>query len=113
MFALVSRWCCRFSPWHSFSTNTPDSDHDLLRINFDITLPRISCQYASVDIDDVMGRRRENVTQNVMKWTIDADTGDFKAYANSVPVEPQFRHSTSLCSQMSWSHCGCEAARTC
>ena len=77
-----------------YSTNTPDSDHDLLRVNFDITLPRVSCQYASIDLDDVMGRRRDNVTQNVMKWTIDGKTGDFKSYADSVPAPPAFRHST-------------------
>ncbi len=39
----------------SYSTNTPDSDHDLLRINFDITVPHVSCNHAAVDIDDVLG----------------------------------------------------------
>lgn len=75
----------------SFSSHTPDSDHDLLRINFDITLPHVSCQYAAVDIDDVMGRRRENVTDHVMKWTID-HAGEMKDYVETTHPEPEFRH---------------------
>ena len=71
------------------------ANNDQLRVNFDITLPRVSCQYASVDLDDVMGHRRDNVTSNVMKWTIEAKSGHFKAFADAAPPPPQFRHSTS------------------
>ncbi len=37
---------------------------DLLRINFDVTLPYLSCTYLTVDIDDVLGRRKINVTSS-------------------------------------------------
>jgi hypothetical protein len=69
---------------------------DLVWLPCPLLLPRCSptgiARYAAVDIDDVMGRRRENVTEHVMKWTID-HAGEMKDFVESVPPEPEFRHS--------------------
>lgn len=45
---------------------------DLLRLNFDVALPYISCQYITVDLDDVLGRRKLNFTSShIFKFRID------------------------------------------
>lgn len=43
---------------------------DVLRIDFDISLYRIPCQYTSVDLTDHMGQTLVNVTRNVEEWKI-------------------------------------------
>lgn len=52
-------------------------------IDFDITLARIPCQYASIDVFDIMGTSRVNVTQGkhnfgVMKTRVATNSGDMK-----------------------------------
>mmetsp|Transcript_20644 Transcript_20644/g.69275 ORF Transcript_20644/g.69275 Transcript_20644/m.69275 type:complete len:470 (-) Transcript_20644:396-1805(-) len=47
-------------------------DHRL-QINFNVTLPRLPCRFASVDVSDVMGTHLLNVSRNVQKLRIDAD----------------------------------------
>lgn len=36
---------------------------DLLRINFNISFPHLACQYASVDLSDVLGMVRRSAAQ--------------------------------------------------
>jgi len=51
-----------------------DADrNNLLRINFNISVPEIPCEFAIVSIVDVLGTRTENVSRNVNKWQLDAD----------------------------------------
>ena len=35
--------------------------------------PRVSCEYASLDVHDVLGHHRVNVTKNVGKYSVDSD----------------------------------------
>lgn len=44
-----------------------------LRVNFNITVLDIPCEYATIDVVDVLGTRSENVTVNINKWQVDAD----------------------------------------
>jgi thiol-disulfide isomerase/thioredoxin len=46
----------------------------LLRINFNITMLDLQCDYAAVDVVDVLGTNSMNVTKNVEKWQLD-ETG--------------------------------------
>jgi len=48
----------------------PNTD-TLLRINFNITVMDMPCEFAMVDVVDVLGTRYENVTKNVNKWQVD------------------------------------------
>lgn len=49
-----------------------DSNTDaLLRINFNITMLDLQCDYATVDVVDVLGTNSMNVTKNVEKWQLD------------------------------------------
>mmetsp|Transcript_15651 Transcript_15651/g.46984 ORF Transcript_15651/g.46984 Transcript_15651/m.46984 type:complete len:100 (-) Transcript_15651:1269-1568(-) len=50
-----------------------DSNVDtLLRINFNVTMLDLQCEYATVDIVDALGTNSMNVTKNVEKWQLDA-----------------------------------------
>ena len=43
-----------------------------LRINFNVTMLDLQCDYAAVDVIDVLGANSMNVTKNVEKWQLDA-----------------------------------------
>ena len=45
-----------------------------IRLNFNITLLDLHCDYVSVDVWDALGTNRQNVTKNVDKWQLD-ETG--------------------------------------
>jgi hypothetical protein len=42
-----------------------------IRLNFNITLMDLHCDYVSVDVWDALGTNRQNVTRNVDKWQLD------------------------------------------
>jgi len=44
-----------------------------LRLNFNITMMDLHCDYVSVDVWDALGTNRQNVTKNVEKWQLDTD----------------------------------------
>ena len=44
-----------------------------LRLNFNITMMDLHCDYVSVDVWDALGTNRQNVTKNVEKWQLDSD----------------------------------------
>lgn len=48
-------------------------DGDLLRINFNLSFPALSCEHASVDVSDTMGNHRVNLTKTVQKYPLDKD----------------------------------------
>ena len=49
-----------------------DTNSDtLLRINFNVTMLDLQCDYAAVDVVDVLGTNSMNVTKNVEKWQLD------------------------------------------
>jgi hypothetical protein len=43
-----------------------------IRLNFNITLADLHCDYVSVDVWDALGTNRQNVTRNVDKWQLDS-----------------------------------------
>lgn len=47
---------------------------ELLRINFNLSFPALSCEYATLDISDAMGLKRLNLTKTVHKVPIDGDS---------------------------------------
>ncbi|CAN8326078.1 unnamed protein product [Cochlearia groenlandica] len=49
------------------------SDGDFLRIDFNISFPSLSCEFASVDVSDVLGTNRLNVTKTIRKFSIDSN----------------------------------------
>ena len=47
---------------------------ELLRINFDVSFPALSCEYATLDISDALGLKRLNLTKTVRKAPIEGDS---------------------------------------
>ncbi|PSC73593.1 disulfide-isomerase 5-4 [Micractinium conductrix] len=48
---------------------------ELLRINFNISLPQLSCEFATLDVSDAMGLKRLNLTKTVRKQSINENLG--------------------------------------
>uniref|UniRef100_A0A7S2UHW2 Thioredoxin domain-containing protein n=1 Tax=Attheya septentrionalis TaxID=420275 RepID=A0A7S2UHW2_9STRA len=44
-----------------------------IRLNFNITMLDLHCDYVSVDVWDALGTNRQNVTKNVEKWQLDSE----------------------------------------
>eukprot|EP00523_Entomoneis_sp_CCMP467_P002725 CAMPEP_0168755696 /NCGR_PEP_ID=MMETSP0724-20121128/20209_1 /TAXON_ID=265536 /ORGANISM="Amphiprora sp., Strain CCMP467" /LENGTH=422 /DNA_ID=CAMNT_0008804333 /DNA_START=87 /DNA_END=1356 /DNA_ORIENTATION=+ len=48
-----------------------ENEEPQIRLNFNITLLDLHCDYVSVDVWDALGTNRQNVTKNVDKWQLD------------------------------------------
>jgi thiol-disulfide isomerase/thioredoxin len=46
-----------------------------LRLTLNVTFPQLPCHLAAVEVIDVLGRRRKNVTANLRKFRVDGETG--------------------------------------
>ena len=59
----------------TYQTNVviDQSPENIVRINFNITVLDLPCEFAVIDVVDVLGTRSQNVTKNINKWQIDAD----------------------------------------
>ncbi|DAZ94059.1 TPA: hypothetical protein N0F65_004326 [Lagenidium giganteum] len=77
---------------------TVDYKHDIvmdegldqmLRINFNITVPDLPCEFASVDVSDMTGTRKHNMTKNVYKIRID-HKGRHVGLANDQQAQPMY-----------------------
>jgi hypothetical protein len=64
-----------------------------LRINFNITVFDLPCEFAVIDVVDVLGTRTSNLTKNVNKWNIDAD-GIRRGYAGRNREQLDVLHDT-------------------
>lgn len=45
-----------------------DNTEPQIQLNFNITVHALQCDYLSVDVWDVLGTNRQNVTKNIEKW---------------------------------------------
>lgn len=50
----------------------PNTD-SLLRINFNITVMDMPCEFATIDVVDILGTRKDNITKNINKWQVDSN----------------------------------------
>ncbi|GMI74180.1 PROTEIN DISULFIDE ISOMERASE 12, PDI-like 5-3, ARABIDOPSIS THALIANA PROTEIN DISULFIDE ISOMERASE 12 [Hibiscus trionum] len=72
------------------------SDGDFLRIDFNISFPALSCEFASVDVSDVLGTNRLNITKTLRKFTINPDLRRMGAEYNSEPVPQVIQHGEEV-----------------
>ena len=76
------------------TTVTIDPNIDTqLRINFNITVLDMPCEFATIDVVDVLGTRTKNLTQNVNKWEIDEE-GVRRGYAGRNRGQQPIQHDT-------------------
>lgn len=64
-----------------------------LQINFNITVPDLRCEFASLDVSDLTGTRRHNMTTDIYKIRIDAKNRMI-GMANSVQSIPKYGDDT-------------------
>ena len=43
---------------------------DTLRVNFNVTLHEVPCDYLSVDVSDLTGIVRHNISKDILKWRL-------------------------------------------
>jgi hypothetical protein len=79
----------------SFDTKVMiDSNRDnQLTINFNITVLDMPCEYATIDVVDILGTRTENITKNIHKWQVDAK-GVIRNYEGKNLVQAAVMHET-------------------
>nr|GLL38369.1 protein disulfide isomerase-like 5-4 [Ipomoea trifida] len=86
-FCMILLFGMELSDYLTVSTTTTvvvdeSADGDFLRIDFNISFPALSCEFASVDVSDVLGTNRLNITKTVRKYSIDS---------NLVPTGSEFQ----------------------
>lgn len=64
----------------STSITLDENTQPQIRLNFNITMLDLHCDYVSVDVWDALGTNRQNVTKNVEKWQVD-DTGKRRIFS--------------------------------
>ncbi|CAM9927755.1 unnamed protein product [Pylaiella littoralis] len=75
-----------------YSTVAIDSNQDSkLRINFNITMLALPCDYASVDVLDLLGTNKVNMTQNIVKWHTD-DNGFKREFHGRNKAQENLKH---------------------
>ncbi|KAI4322809.1 hypothetical protein L6164_022468 [Bauhinia variegata] len=89
------------SNYMSVSTSTSvivdkSSDGDFLRIDFNISFPALSCEFASVDVSDVLGTNRLNITKTVRKFSIDSNLRPTGSEFHSGPVPSSIKHDDEV-----------------
>lgn len=62
-----------------------DSGDVHMRLFFNITMERLPCQYASVDLHDVMGTSLTNVTADIVKFRVAPDAGHKQEFFVQAP----------------------------
>ena len=50
------------------------SQGEFLRVNFNISFPALSCEYATLDVSDAIGSKKLNLTKTVRKAPIDEES---------------------------------------
>lgn len=81
----------------TFSTSTTvivdrSSDGDFLRIDFNISFPALSCEFASVDLSDILGTNRLNITKTIRKFSIDHNLRPTGSEFHSGPISHDIKH---------------------
>jgi len=50
-----------------------ENSESQIQLNFNVSLFALHCDFVSVDVWDVLGTNRQNVTKNIEKWQLDED----------------------------------------
>ncbi|KAL0443414.1 UNVERIFIED_CONTAM: protein disulfide isomerase-like 5-4 [Sesamum latifolium] len=68
------------------------SDGEFLRIDFNISFPALSCEFASIDVSDVLGTNRLNITKTVRKYSIDSKLNPTGSEFRSGAIAKAIKH---------------------
>ncbi|BFG29472.1 hypothetical protein CerSpe_157460 [Prunus speciosa] len=95
--AMMFLFGMELNSYLAFSTSTSvivdkSSDGDFLRIEFNISFPALSCEFASIDISDVLGTNRLNITKTIRKFSIGPDLKPTGSEFHSGPALHDIKH---------------------
>jgi thiol-disulfide isomerase/thioredoxin len=60
-----------------------------VKININISLPKLPCQFASLDVKDVIGTNKMNITTNIRKWKLSSHGKERNAEMNENQIAPK------------------------
>nr|GEU93211.1 protein disulfide isomerase-like 5-4 [Tanacetum cinerariifolium] len=72
------------------------SDSDFLLIGFNLSFPALSCEFASVDVSDVLGTNRLNITKTVRKYSINKHLESTGPEFDPVPTSTIIKHDVKV-----------------
>lgn len=75
----------------STSITLDENTQPQIRLNFNITMLDLHCDYVSVDVWDALGTNRQNVTKNVEKWQLD-DSGRRRVFSGRNRETREVKH---------------------
>eukprot|EP00904_Undaria_pinnatifida_P013499 jgi/Undpi1/927/HiC_scaffold_10.g04391.m1 len=97
LFCMLILFLCELRAFLTpevYSTVAIDSNQDSkLRINFNITMLALPCDYASVDVLDLLGTNKVNMTKNIVKWHTD-ENGVKREFHGRNKAQDQLKHDT-------------------
>ncbi|KAH1218561.1 Protein disulfide-isomerase 5-4 [Glycine max] len=99
--AMIFLFGMELNSYLSVTTSTQvivdkSSDGDYLRIDFNISFPALSCEFAAVDVSDVLGTNRLNLTKTVRKFSIDSNLRPTGAEFHSEPAANSIKHDNEV-----------------
>ena len=68
-----------------------ENDQPQIRLNFNITLMDLHCDFVSVDVWDTLGTNRQNVTKNIEKWQLD-ESGQRRIFSGRNRQQREVEH---------------------
>ncbi|KAK8983416.1 hypothetical protein V6N11_073833 [Hibiscus sabdariffa] len=99
--SIIAAVAMELSDYLTVSTTTSivvdnSSDGDFLRIDFNISFPALSCEFASVDVSDVLGTNRLNITKTIRKFSIDPHLRSTGSEFHPEPVPHYIKHGDEV-----------------
>mmetsp|Transcript_11030 Transcript_11030/g.14536 ORF Transcript_11030/g.14536 Transcript_11030/m.14536 type:complete len:482 (+) Transcript_11030:149-1594(+) len=73
------------------SITLDENEEPQIRLNFNITLLDLHCDFVSVDVWDALGTNKQNVTKNVDKWQLD-EAGTRRIFSGRNREQRELRH---------------------
>ncbi|XP_024976729.1 protein disulfide isomerase-like 5-4 [Cynara cardunculus var. scolymus] len=72
------------------------SDSEFLLIDFNMSFPALSCEFASLDVSDILGTNRLNITKTVRKYPIDKHFEATGSEYDPTPVPTIIKHDDKV-----------------
>ncbi|KAL4201667.1 hypothetical protein AMTRI_Chr02g259750 [Amborella trichopoda] len=99
-FSMILLFGMELNSYLAVSTTTTvivdrSMDGEFLRMEFNLSFPALSCEFASVDVSDVLGTNRLNITKTLQKFSIDPNLRPTGAEFHPGPI-PKVNHGDEV-----------------
>ncbi|KAL6999229.1 Protein disulfide-isomerase 5-4 [Sarracenia purpurea var. burkii] len=100
-FSIIFLFGMELNNYLTVSTSTSvvvdkSSDGEFLSIDFNISFPALSCEFASVDVSDVLGTNRLNITKTIHKYPIDSNLKPSGSEFHPGPISSDIKHDDEV-----------------